>query len=176
MRFFKYVALALLGLMVLFAFIGLFLPSAQHVEREITVAAPAAEIFPYTNDFHKFIEWSPWAKLDPDTKYTFSGASSGVGAKMQWASEHEYVGHGSQEILESIPDTFLKSSLDFGFGEPATASFTLSESDGQTTVVWAFDTYMGNTITRYFGLMLDQWVGAAYEQGLSDLKLLVESR
>jgi hypothetical protein len=174
-KFIKYVALALLGLMVLFGFVGLFLPSAQQVVRQITIAAPAAKIFPYTNDFHKFIVWSPWAKLDPDTQYTFSGPSMGVGAKMQWASEHEYVGYGSQEILESQPNTFVKSKLDFGFGEPAIASLTLSESGEQTTVVWVFDTYMGNTISRYFGLMLDQWVGTSYEQGLSNLKILVES-
>ena len=176
MKFLKYVAFTLLGLMVLFGFVGLFLPSAQQVERQITIAAPAAEIFPYINDFHQFIVWSPWAKLDPDTQYTFSGAGSGVGAKMQWASEHEYVGQGSQEIIESRRNAFVKSTLDFGFGEPAAASFSLSESGGQTTVVWAFDTYMGNTISRYFGLMLDQWVGDSYEQGLSDLKVLIESR
>ncbi len=176
MKALKYVALVLLGLMVLFAFIGLFLPSLQQIERRIIIEAPAADIFPYTNDLHKFVVWSPWAKLDPDTKFTFSGSGSGVGAKMQWASEHEHVGHGSQKILESQLNTLVKSQLDFGFGEPATASFTLSESDGQTTVVWTFDTYLGNTISRYFGLMLDQWVGTSYEQGLSDLKILVELR
>lgn len=175
MKFIKYALLSLLGLMVLFGVIGLFLPSSQHVERRITIDAPASAIFPYLNDFRKFIEWSPWAALDPNTRYTFSGTDSGTGAVMQWSSEHEHVGNGSQKIVESRADEFVRTELDFGFGAPAAASFSLSESDGRTTVTWAFDAYMGNTISRYFGLMMDSWVGPAYEQGLADLKALVET-
>ena len=175
MKFVKYVALGLLGLMVLFGVIGLFLPSSQHVERQVKINASAAQIFPYVNDFRKFNEWSPWAKLDPNTRYTFSGTQSGTGAIMQWASEHEHVGAGSQEIVESRPNEFVKTKLDFGFGSPAAATFTLSGSSDETTVVWTFDTYMGNTISRYFGLMMDNWVGTSYDQGLADLKVLVES-
>ena len=175
MKFFKKAALALLGLMVLFGVIGLFLPSSQHVERQIIIDAPASRVFPYLNDFRKFNEWNPWARLDPNTRYTFSGTDSGTGAIMQWSSEHEHVGNGSQRIVDSKLNEFVKTELDFGFGAPANATFTLSESAGQTTVVWAFDAYLGNTISRYFGLMMDNWVGASYDQGLADLKALVES-
>ena len=175
MKFFKKAALAVLGLMVLFGVIGLFLPSSQHVERQIIIDAPASRVFPYLNDFRKFNEWNPWARLDPNTRYTFSGTDSGTGAIMQWSREHEHVGNGSQRIVDSKLNEFVKTELDFGFGAPANATFTLSESAGQTTVVWAFDAYLGNTISRYFGLMMDNWVGASYDQGLADLKALVES-
>ncbi len=175
MKFIRKAALVLLGLMVLFGVIGLFLPSSQHVERQVTIDAPASRVFPYLNDFRKFNEWSPWARLDPNTRYTFSGTESGTGAIMQWSSEHEHVGNGSQQIVDSKLNEFVKTELDFGFGAPANAAFALSESAGQTTVVWAFDAYLGNTISRYFGLMMDNWVGSSYEQGLADLKALVES-
>ena len=175
MKFIKKAALVLLGLMMLFGVIGLFLPSSQHVERQVTIDAPASQVFPYLNDFRKFNEWNPWAKLDPNTQYTFSGTDSGTGAIMQWSSEHEHVGKGSQQIVDSRLNEFVETELDFGFGAPAKAAFTLSEVAGQTTVVWAFDAYLGNTISRYFGLMMDSWVGASYEQGLADLKALVES-
>lgn len=175
MKFVKYVALGLIGLMVLFGVIGLFLPSSQHVERQIMIDAPAAKIFPHANDFRKFNKWSPWTKLDPNTRYTFSGTENGAGAIMQWASEHEHVGKGSQTIIESRPNEFIKTELDFGFDALATASFTFTETGEQTRVVWAFDAYMGNTISRYFGMMMDSWIGASYEQGLADLKALVES-
>lgn len=175
MKFIKYAALTVLGLMVLFGVIGLFLPSSQHVERQITIDAPAARVFPYLNDFRKFNQWSPWAKMDPNTRYTYSGTERGTGAIMQWSSEHEHVGMGSQQIVDSKPNELVKTEIDFGFGTPAAASFTLSEDAGQTHVLWVFDVYMGNTISRYFGLMMDSWVGASYEQGLADLKALVES-
>ena len=95
---------------------------------------------------------------------------------MQWASQHSSVGTGSQEILESQPNRFIKARLDVGDWTPALSSFSLSESAGKTTVIWTFDTYMDNTISRYFGLMLDSWVGDVYENGLSDLKILIESK
>ena len=95
---------------------------------------------------------------------------------MNWASDDQNVGKGSQEILESRPDEFVKTELDFGVGDAAQASFTLNEENGMTTLTWAFDTYLDETISRYFGLMLDKWVGSAYEQGLADLKTLLESQ
>ena len=175
MKYVKYILLGLLGFMVLFGVIGLFLPSNQTVVREVSINAPASKVFPYANDYRKFNQWSPWAKLDPDTVYTFSGAEQGVGAKMEWSSKHEHVGKGAQEILESRPNEFIKTRLDFGFNDPSTATFTFEESSGTTTVTWTFETYLGNTISRYFGMMLDSWVGESYEKGLSSLKTLVES-
>lgn len=175
MKFLKYVLLGLLGFMILFGVIGLFLPSSQQVVREITINAPASEVFPYANNYRKFNEWSPWARQNPDTRFTYSGPEQGVGAKMEWASKHEHVGKGAQEILESRPDEFIKTRLDFGFDDPSTATFTFTETAGKTTVVWTFETYLGNTISRYFGMMLDSWVGDSYEKGLADLKALLES-
>ena len=176
MKILKFIALSIIALIVVLGVVGLFLPNAQHVERQITIQAPASKIFPYFNDFRKFNEWSPWAKLDPDTKYTFSGAESGVGAKIEWASEDDSVGKGSQEIIESRPNEFVKTELDFGMGEPAQAMFTLSEEGENTSLTWAFDTYLDTTISKYFGLMLDKWVGSSYEEGLADLKILAESQ
>jgi hypothetical protein len=176
LKYLKYFALSLLGLMVLFGALGLLLPSAQHVERQIEIQAPATTIFPYVSDYRKFIEWSPWAKLDPKTHYLFSGPPSGVGAKMEWLSTHSSVGTGSQEILELQPNRFVKARLDFGDWSPALSSFSLSEVAGKTTLIWTYDTYMDNTISRYFGMMLDSWIGDVYKNGLSDLKILIESK
>lgn len=176
MKFLKYVGFGLIGLMVLFGIIGMFLPYNKHIERQITIDAPAAIVFPYINDFKLFNQWSPWAKLDTDTVYTYTGNENGIGAKMQWTSKHEFVGKGTQEILESQADQFVKTKLVFAFMEPASTSFHLSEVDGKTTMVWTFDIYMGNTIFRFSGLLFDSWgwVGTTYEQGLHDLKTFIE--
>ncbi len=178
MKIIKYLLLGFIALIIVLGVVGIFLPDTQHVERQIAIDAPADEIFPYVNDFRKFNEWSPWAKIDPQTKYTFSGPESGVGAKMEWASEHQQVGQGTQEILESVPNNTVKTRLDFGMGGPSLAGFALSENNGQTTVVWSFDAYFENSIARYFGLMLDldKWVGGDYEKGLANLKTVVEAK
>jgi len=178
MKFLKYLGFGLVGMMVLFGVIGLFLPYDKHIERQIVIDAPAAEVFPYANDFRKFNEWSPWKGLDQSTRYTYSGPQSGVGANMQWAGDKEYTGRGTQEILESDPGEFVKTKVEFAFMEPASTTFHLSEENGKTTVTWGFDIYMSNTIFRFSGLLFDSWawVGDTYEQGLSDLKILVERK
>jgi hypothetical protein len=177
-KFFKYLAIILAGIMILVGIIGLFLPYNKHIERQITINAPASRVFPYANNFRKFNEWSPWTELDGHARYTYSGPERGVGAKMQWAGDYEYVGKGVQEILESEADKFVKTRVEFAFMEPASTSFRLSENDGKTTVTWSFDIYMDNTIFRFSGLIFDSWawVGDTYEQGLSNLKTLVESK
>ena len=178
MRWLKYIGLATLAVMVLFGIIGLFLPYDKHIERQITIKAPANIVFAYLNDFRKFNQWSPWAKIDPETRYTYNSVDSGLSAAMQWSSNHEYVGKGSQEILESQPFSYVKTRLEFAFMEPAATSFSLQETQGQTTVVWTFDIYMSNTIFRFSGWLLDSWdwVGTTYELGLLDLKTLIENR
>ncbi len=176
MKVFKYIALSLCAVLLILGIAGFFLPTTQHLEREITIEAPASSVFEYLNDFHKFNEWSPWAKFDLATQYDYSGPETGVGAKVNWSSENQHVGSGSQEILESVPNKFVKTALDFGAGSPANASFSLSEAAGQTTLVWGFDTELDTIVSRYFGLMLDKWVGTSYEEGLANLKELLESK
>ena len=112
---------------------------------------------------------------DPDVKTTYSGPDSGVGSKLAWSSEHPQVGNGNQEIILSEPDQRVETALDFGEMGLAKAGFLLEENAGVTTVTWTLDTDMGsNPVGRWMGLMMDRWVGADYELGLSNLKSLIE--
>src|SRR4029079_17993737 len=77
----------LIGLVAVVLAAGLFLPRKAHVERSIVTSAAPATVFEIVNGFRRFNEWSPWARLDPDTKYTYSGPETGVGARMEWSSK-----------------------------------------------------------------------------------------
>lgn len=176
MKLLKYLILFLFFFVIAAGLGGLMLPDTRHVEREISIDASAAEIFPYLNNWRKFNEWSPWAKIDPGTQYIFEGPAAGVGAQMDWTSENKTVGNGHQEIIESEPNTSLKSLMKLGKNDLSMASFKLTETAGSTTVVWDFDINLSNTISRYFGLTMEDWVGHTYEQGLSELKVVVEAR
>ena len=50
------------------------------VGRSTTIKAPPEKIFAVLNDFHRWTEWSPREKLDPQMKRTLGGAASGRGA------------------------------------------------------------------------------------------------
>lgn len=173
----KKILMALVGLVAVLVVVGLILPASTHVERETTIAASPEQVFGMVNDFQNFNRWSPWAERDPKTKYTFEGPSSGVGAKMSWASDHPNVGSGSQEIIESKPHTLVRTALDFGDQGQAVAFFKIEPAGEGTKVTWGFDTDAGyNLIGRYFGLILDGMLGPDYERGLANLKRVTESQ
>jgi carbon monoxide dehydrogenase subunit G len=176
MRILKKLLLGLIFLVVILAVVGLLLPSKVHVERATTINAPAETIHALISDFHNFNQWSPWAQIDPNTRYTFEGPASGVGAKMKWNSDNSKVGSGSQEITADDPN-LVKVALDFGPHGTAIASFKLEPEGSGTKVTWGFDTDFGyNLMGRYFGLMMERWIGADYEKGLAALKSLAEKK
>lgn len=172
----KKLLIGVVAIVVVLIVVGFMLPSHVHVERSATIAASAEQIWPIISDFARFNEWSPWAKRDPATKYTFEGGTSGVGAKMSWTSDHPEVGNGSQQVLEAKAPTFLKNKLDFGPDGGAEATFQLVATEGGTTVTWSLDHETGmNPIARYVGLMFDGFVGPDYEAGLASLKQIAEA-
>ena len=51
-------------------------PSTVHYERSAVINASPERVLPHIADFHKWIAWSPWDKLDPNMKREFSGAAT----------------------------------------------------------------------------------------------------
>lgn len=99
----KIIKIVALALVVLVAGVLVFAatkPDTLHVERTVTIKAPAANIFPLINDFHSWGSWSPYEKRDAAMKRTFSGAPSGKGAVYEWAGNRD-VGSGRMEITDT---------------------------------------------------------------------------
>lgn len=163
-------------LLILFAVIGLLLPSSTAVERSIVIDAPPSEVFPHLNGMRAFHAWSPWSAIDPQTAYEFSGPEQGVGSRMSWYSGDQQVGQGSQEITLSLPDREVETRLEFGDKGSGTATFLLQPEGDATRVRWQFSTEFGwDLFSRYVGLMLDSIIGAQYDKGLRDLKARIEA-
>lgn len=174
MKLLKRLAFGLAGLCALLLLIGFLLPSNARVERSILIDRPASVIFPLLNSYQRFNQWSPWFALDPAAVYTYSGPQSGVGASMAWTG-NEQVGTGKQTITLSEPDSRVETDLDFGEMGVAKASLVLTAEGEGTRLTWSFATELGNNpLNRYFGLMVDKFVGADYERGLAQLKTLAE--
>lgn len=162
-------------LLSLLAVVGLLLPRSAHVERSIQVAASPSTVYGLVDGFSRFNEWSPWAELDPATRYEYSGPQRGVGARMEWHSDDPDVGSGSQQVVFAEPNRSVTSQLTFGGQDPATTTVLLVPDGSGTKVTWAFDTDFGwNLLGRYFGLLFDGFIGADYEKGLAKLKALAE--
>lgn len=151
-------------------------PDAFRVERSVTIKAPPEKIYPYFDDFNRWAVWSPWEKLDPAMKRTFSGAPSGKGAVYAWQGNSK-VGEGRMEILESSPSSKLLIKLDFikPFEGHNTAEYTLVPSGDTTQVTWAM--YGPSTyVTKLMGVFvsMDSMIGKDFEAGLANLKAAAE--
>ena len=151
-------------------------PDAFRVERSVTIKAPPEKIYPYFDDFNRWAVWSPWEKLDPAMKRTFSGASAGKGAVYAWQGNGK-VGEGRMEILESSPSSKLLIKLDFikPFEGHNTAEYTLTPSGDTTQVTWAM---YGPApyISKLMGVFvsMDSMIGKDFEAGLANLKAAAE--
>lgn len=177
MKILKYLVIGTLVLIAGLVGVGFFLPDTVHVERSTTVNARPSTAYAVLDGFKQFNKWSPWAGIDPNTKYESSGPIWGVGAKHAWSSEDANVGKGSQEIIASERDKSVTIKLIFeGFDSDNTATYTLTPEGEGTKVTWGYDsTFKGNLLGRYFGTMMDGMLGPDYEKGLAQLKTLIES-
>ncbi|MFM9904504.1 MAG: SRPBCC family protein [Pyrinomonadaceae bacterium] len=175
---------AILGILVLLviavaALIGVVAmqPDEFSVIRDATFNAPPERIFEQVNDFHKWQAWSPWAKIDPAMKTTYSGPATGVGSSYAWTGNSE-VGEGKMTISESKPNEQIKIDLDFikPFEAKNVTSFTFKPDGGKTTVTWKMSGKK-NFMMKAFGMVMDmdKVVGGDFEKGLAQLKPVVES-
>lgn len=150
------------------------LPAQAVVTRSIEIAAPPDKVFAIVGDLRRFNEFSPWADLDPDIKYTFEGPESGVGQKMNWTSDNADVGNGSMTITKYEPPSFVETQLDFGMRGRPVASFDLVPTTAGTNVTWTFMSVLEGIPAKWFGPMFDRWIGPDYERGLNKLKAVAE--
>lgn len=175
MRLIRNILIGLVALVAIAAIVGMFLPRYVSIERDLVVDAAPEAVYPHISSLQAFSEWSPWSSIDPDMVVNFSGPEVGVGNVMEWTSEHPNVGNGRQEILEVVENESVRTALDFGNMGTAEAWWRLAPDGEGTRVQWGLTADMGGgPVGRWFGLMMDSWVGADYERGLARLQTTVE--
>ena len=150
-------------------------PDTLRLQRSTPINAPPEKIFPFISDFHQWLVSSPWEKLDPELKRSFSGALEGEGARYEWDGNSN-VGTGGMEILEAAPST-VRLKLDFlkPFEAHNFAEFTLEPHGGATNVtrtIYGPQPFMAK-VMNVFG-MTECMVGPQFETGLANLKTVAE--
>jgi hypothetical protein len=154
-------------------------PEAYHVERSIDLKSPPEVAFATVSDFKAFPQWSPWQKRDPAMKTTLSSPSSGAGASYAWEGNKE-VGKGKMTMVESAAPNRIKIRLEFQepFASTADTGFDIkSNPAGGSTVTWWMDgknNFMGKAFAVFMDM--DKMIGKDYEEGLANLKRVVESQ
>jgi uncharacterized protein YndB with AHSA1/START domain len=174
--------LGILAALLAFAAVGVLVyaatrPDSFRIERSATFKAPPEKLFSQVSDFRRWTAWSPWEKIDPQLKRSYSGAESGKGAAYAWEGNND-VGSGRMEILEAAPASKVVIKLDFlkPFEAHNTAEFTFTPGPQGTTVTWAM---FGPSpfVSKLMGVVftMDRMVGGQFEQGLANLKSVTEN-
>lgn len=172
-----YLLIALAVLLGGFLVVAARRPDDLHIERRITVSAPAALAFAQVNNLRQWQEMSPYVKDDPAAKYTFTGPAAGVGASLAWAGNAK-VGAGRMTITESRPDELVR--FKFEYFKPwyctNTTDLVFRPAGAGTEVTWAM-TMKNNFLAKASGLLMnmDKLMGENYEAGLLNLKRQAEA-
>jgi hypothetical protein len=173
----KRLLLILLAVVAAFAAFVATRPGTFHVERSATMSASAAAIQAHLEDFHAWPGWSPWEKLDPDMKRTHEGSPSGVGAVYAWSGNGD-VGEGRMTITGVEPASRVAIRLEMIKPWAATneCAFVLTPDGDATKVTWSMDG-KNDFVSKAMGVFMDmdQMIGKDFEQGLANLKTLVEA-
>jgi len=169
--------IAIVVLVLLAALLGFAAtrPDTFRVQRSASIKAPPQRILAFIDDFHNWTAWSPWEKLDPALKRTYSGAASGKGAVYEWEGNRK-AGQGRMEIMEATPARTV-IQLDFlkPFEAHNTVDFVLEPRGDATDVTWTMNgknNFMGKLMSVFINM--DRLVGRDFEAGLANLKAAAE--
>ncbi|MBL0156810.1 MAG: SRPBCC family protein [Bryobacterales bacterium] len=151
-------------------------PPEYQVTRSATIQAPANVVFEQINDFHKWEAWSPWGKLDPAMKTTYTGPAAGTGASYAWVGNSD-VGEGRMTILESRPAEFVRIRLEFiePFASVANTEFSVKPEGNGVAVTWLMSGEK-NFLSKAMCMVqsMDTMIGPDFERGLKQLKSAAE--
>jgi hypothetical protein len=175
----KWTLAAVAAVIVVFLIVVALQPSDFRIERSATMRAPAPAAFAQVNDFQNWQAWSPWEKVDPALKRQYEGPKAGTGAVYAWQGNKD-VGEGRMTIMESRPAEVVRIKLEFfkPFAATNTAEFSFKPAGADTTAVtWSMagqNTFLSKAISLFIDM--DRMVGGMFDQGLTQMKAIVERR
>ena len=164
--------IVIIAILVIIAFL---LPKTYQVERSITINADKEIIFDFVCDLDKWEEWTVW---NTDMDSTVVIETIGIcedSAIQRWSGE--ILGNGEMVVTELVPYKQFSYDLSFEDGKYTSKGNLFIEPEGDGYIVtWTDEGDLGyNPIARYYGLMMDKWVGPDFEKGLTNLKEKCES-
>lgn len=171
------VALALVSAIGLVLVLAARLDDNYRVERWLTTTAAAPVIFSVLSDLQRFPEWSPWQKLDPNMKTTFSGTAGGLGSSFSWEGNNE-VGAGRMTIvgLEEGREVAIKLEFLRPFPDTSMTFWRITDEGQERRITWSMEGKRSSLLPKVFHLVMDmdKLIGNDFQTGLNALKTLVE--
>ena len=161
-------------LIIILGVIGYFLPTQYTINKSIVISSSSADIHQYVGDLQKWGLWMPRKGEDPDIVINNSEKTIGIGASQSWQNKH---GGGSLTFTSWSPDNGIEYDLYLQAGKYKCKSAIRynTTSETRTRVMWSMQGDMNMLIIGgYFALFMQYSIGSMFQQGLDQLKLIVE--
>ncbi len=150
-------------------------PDTFRVARTARINALPEKIFPLINDLRAMNTWNTFSLRDPTSVTSYGGPASGTGALHSFNGPKS--GGGTIEITEADAPSRVTMRLQMTrpINADNTVTFTLARAGTATDVTWAMDgrsPLLMKVMTLFFNH--DAMMHAAFDEGLANLKALVE--
>jgi len=150
-------------------------PDDFRFARTLRIAAPPDRLFALINDLSQMNTWNPYALRETAGTSTYSGPTSGPGARHDFAGPKSGTGH--IEILEATADArvLMRLFMSKPFQADNRVEFTLVPDGDATAVTWAMSgkqPILAKVMTLFVDC--DKMVGRDFDEGLGNLKTKAE--
>lgn len=152
------------------------LPGQYTVERSIDIGASPELIAAKVANLPERTSWVAWARLDPEAKYSHAGQGGVPGSSMHF--EGKSIGMATV-TLKAVDARRVETLIEYQrpLALSATDAFELQPLGTSTTRVrWVNTARLSFGPARIFGLVADRVMGAAYQEGLENLKAQLEKQ
>ena len=165
----------LLGLILALLLGAALMPKTFHIEKSIIVKKPAAETMGYIGNLNHYSKWNPWQQMDATSKNTITGSPMSPGHKYHW--EGKKIGIGELRLL-SADDKHIHFDLEFFKPWKSKAKdnwlFEPWGDGNETKITWQNSGELPWPMARLMGPMISKNLNHQFEQGLNNLKKMVE--
>ena len=174
MTILKRILIGLIGLIALIIGLAYLMPNHYGVIRSIEINSTPDKIYPLLVAPKEWKKWSVWNQRDPNMEMLYAGPETGAGASWDWKSKSQ--GNGGMKFIKVAANQVVTYELSFeGMGKPSSGALTLEPMGTSTKVTWSMvGTSEGNLMMKLFAPFMDKMVGPDFEDGLKNLKAVVE--
>lgn len=164
-----------LGLIALVLIVAALMPKTFNVEKSIIINRPITEVMNKVGDLNYYSKWNPWQQTDPTATSNITGNPKSPGHKYSWVGKK--VGVGSL-TLRKMDDSHINFDLEFLKPWKSSAKdnwhFEPWGSGSETKVTWQNSGGLPWPIASLMGPMINKNLNHQFEQGLNNLKKMVE--
>ena len=146
---------------------------SYHVEKSITIHAPAEKVIACITNFEDWPIWSPWLLIEPTAQLVYHGTPSRTGHGYEWNGKA--IGAGKMR-LANLSESQIDMNLEFlkPFKSKADVKFDVDDKADRTIVTWHMFGHMPFFLF-FMTKMMKAWIGMDYDRGLKMLKEYLET-